>query len=137
MHWAAKRGQVDILQCLYDKGALINQSTTASPNMLPIHWAAAEGHVEAIEFFLSKNQDINVQDGNGCSPAVVAVQYNKLRAVVYLAKHGADLTLVDVSGDHCLHWAAYKGHDELLHLILYFIPNELNAKDNFGQVQLY
>lgn len=134
MHWAAKRGDIGILNYLYEKGAPIDLPTLEEPNMLPIHWAAAEGQLDAIQFFLDHNQNINAQDGNSCSVAVVAVQFNQLRSLVYLAKRGADLTISDNSGDHCLHWAAYKGFDELLHVVLYFLPTELNARDNFGQV---
>lgn len=134
IHWAAKRGDLSILNFLYDKGAPIDLAALEEPNMLPIHWAAAEGQVDAIQFFLDHNQNINSQDGNACSVAVVAVQFNQLKSLVYLAKRGADLTISDNSGDHCFHWAAYKGFDELLHVVSYFIPSELNARDNFGQV---
>jgi ankyrin repeat protein len=136
MHWAAKRGDLEILKLLFENGAPINVAATEEPNMLPIHWAAAEGQFDALQFFLEKNQDINSQDGNGCSVAVVAVQFNQLDSLVFLQRRGADLTLPDTSGDHCLHWSAYKGYGELMHLILYFIPQELNARDQFGQVRL-
>lgn len=135
MHWAAKRGSVDILQYLYEKGAPLDLSTSEEPYMMPIHWAAAEGKLDALQFFLDHNQNINLQDGNSCSIAVVAVQFNQLQSLVYLAKRGADLTIRDTSGDHCLHWAAYKGYEELMHVILYFLPSELNSRDNFGQVR--
>jgi ankyrin repeat protein len=135
MHWAAKRGDVDILRYLHEKGAKTNIPATTDANLLPIHWAAAEGQVSAVGFFIDIGQDINIQDNNGCSPSVIAVQFNQVDALIYLAKHGADLTLVDHNGDHCLHWAAYKGFDELIELVLYFIPQELNKCDTFGQVR--
>lgn len=135
MHWAAKRGDVDILKFLHEKGARSNIAATTDANLLPIHWAAAEGKVDAISFFLDIGQEINQQDSNGCTPAVISVQFNQIDAFIYLAKHGADLTLVDHNGDHCLHWAAYKGLEEMLELVLYFIPQELNKCDTFGQVR--
>jgi ankyrin repeat protein len=138
IHWAAKRGDVSILTFLFENGAAIDLPTMEEPNMLPIHWAAAEGQVDAIQFFLNHNQNINAQDGsNACSVAVIAVQFNQLRSLVYLAKRGADLTIRDNSGDHCLHWSAYKGYEELIHVVLYFLPSELNARDNFGQTALH
>ncbi len=134
MHWAAKRGDTEILKYLHEKGARSNIPATTDANLLPIHWAAAEGKIDALCFFLDVGQEINQQDSNGCTPAVIAVQFNQIEAFVYLAKHGADLTLVDHNGDHCLHWAAYKGYEEMLELVLYFVPQELNKSDTFGQV---
>lgn len=134
MHWAAKRGDVEILQYLLEQGAKLDTPATAEANLLPIHWAAAEGKVDALAFFLNQGQSINVQDSNGCTPAVIAVQFNQIEAFIFLAKHHADLTLVDHNGDHCLHWAAYKGLEEMSELVLYFLPQELNKIDTFGQV---
>jgi ankyrin repeat protein len=106
--------------------------------MLPIHWAAADGRIDSIEFLLSRcNVDMNIQDGNGSSAAVIAAQYNQIDTVIYLYKHGADLTLPDTNGDHCLHWSAYKGNEELLSLLLYLCPRELNTTDRYGQAALH
>jgi hypothetical protein len=137
MHFAAKRGSTEILQLLYDFGAKLDLASTSDPQMQPIHWAAAEGKINSIEFLLSKGIDINTQDINGSSPAAVAAQYNQINALIYLYKHGADLTMADHSGDHCLHWAAYKGHAEVLQIMLYFHPRELNALDRYGQSALH
>lgn len=134
MHWAAKRGQVDIIQVLYDAGAPFDIKAKEDPGMYPIHWAAAEGNLDAIDFFLSKGVDINILDSNGCSPAVIAAQFKQLTALVYLWKRGADVALKDHNGDHCLHWAAYNGHDEIVHFALFMMPGEINCSDNFGQV---
>lgn len=135
MHWAAKRGDIETLRYLHERGARSNIPATTDANLLPIHWAAAEGKIDALSFFLDIGQEINQQDSNGCTPAVIAVQFNQIDALIYLAKHGADLTLIDHNGDHCLHWAAYKGLEEMLELVLYFIPQELNKCDTFGQVR--
>ena len=137
MHWAAKRGDLDVVQLLHDNGAPLNEPAKQDPCMVPLHWAAAEGKVEIVEFFLNQGIDINVQDGNRCSPAIVAVQYRQMHSFLYLWKHGADITLVDVNGDHCLHWAVYKGYDEFVHLVLHILPAELNRRDNFGQVSQF
>ena len=137
MHWAAKRGDVEILRYLHEKGAVANVAATTDANLLPIHWAAAEGKMDAVGFFLDIGQDINTQDSNGCTPSVIAVQFNQVDTLIYLARRNADLTMVDHNSDHCLHWAAYKGYDELIELVLYFIPQELNTCDTFGQVSVF
>jgi len=134
MHWAAKRGDRDILSVLYEYGSRFDIPSDSSPHLLPFHWAAGDGCIDALEFFLEHGQNINSQDTDGCSAAVIAAQYDQTNTLIYLAKHGADLTLRDQNGDSCLHWAAYKGHREILEVVLYFVPNELNVTDQFGQV---
>ena len=137
MHWAAKRGDVDIIQALVELGVKLDQAGAKEPHMLPLHWAAADGRVEALKYFILKGQDINRQDGNGSTPAVIAAQYGQVNTIIFLYKHGAELTLPDSSGDHVLHWAAYKGNEEILQLMLYFHPRELNTPDRFGQTAMH
>ena len=105
--------------------------------MLPIHWAAADGRIDALDYFISKGQDVNRQDANGSTPAVIATQYGQVNTLIYLYKHGAELTLPDNSGDHVLHWAAYKGNEEILQLMLYLYPRELHTADRYGQTALH
>ena len=136
VHWAAKKGDVDILQLLSDKGALLHQPTSSDTRMLPIHWAASEGRTFSINFLLGKrHQDINAQDSNGCTPVIIAAQHNQINCVIYLVKSGADMSLKDNNQDTAMHWAAYKGYVEMVGLLTYFMPNVIDCDDNFGQVR--
>jgi ankyrin repeat protein len=108
-HWAAKKGDREMFQVLSDHGALLNVPTTSEAKMMPIHWAASDGKIASLIFLLEKRQDINAQDGNGCTPVVIAAQHNQLECVIYLIKNGADTSLRDMNGDNALHWGAYKG----------------------------
>ncbi len=119
---------------LFNYGANLDTPSSFESKMLPIHWAASDGKIVSLQFFLDHRQDINAQDANGCSPVVIATQYNQISAVVYLTKNGADLTLRDNNGDTPVHWAAYKGYEELVGLLLHFQPHDLNSEDIFGQV---
>ena len=135
VHWAAKKGDVDVLQALSDAGAVLNQPTASDTRMQPIHWAASEGRISSIHFLLGKrHQDINAQDANGCTPVVIASQHNQLNCVVYLVKNGADMSLKDNNQDTALHWAAYKGYVEMVGLLTSFLPHEIDSDDVFGQV---
>ena len=102
--------------------------------MHPLHWAASEGKLKSIKFFLDNRADINVTDANGCNPLIIATQYGRIETVAYLIKNGSDLSLRDFNGDTALHWAAYKGFDEIIGLLLHFVPMQLNMEDNYGQV---
>jgi hypothetical protein len=137
VHFAAKRGDVEMLQMLADAGAKLNVAGTSEAKMSPVHWAASEGKIGALRFFLDRRQDMNAQDGNGCTPLIVAAQHNQANSVIFLIKNGADLTLRDNNGDTALHWAAYTGQLEVLGVLCYCIPEHINAEDTFGQTPLH
>lgn len=134
MHWAARKGDREMLQILSDAGAINDQPNVTESKMLPIHWAASDGKIASLSFLLGRRVDINAQDANGCTPLVIAVQHNQLDSVVYLIKNGADTTLRDENGDSALHWAAYKGYVEMVGLLTFLIPHEIDNDDAFGQV---
>lgn len=112
IHWAAKRGDVEVLSQLLDCGAVLDTPASFDTQMRPIHWAASDGRLKSIKFLLDNRGDINALDGNSCSPLIIAAQYGRVETVIYLVKNGADLNQRDVNGDTALHWAAYKGYDE-------------------------
>ena len=137
VHWAAKRGDVEMLETLYSYGAPLSVPTLGDAKMYPVHWAASDGKIAAIHFFLEKRQDINVQDANGCTPIAVAVQHKHITCVIFLFKNGADLLICDVNGDNPLHWAAYKGHLDLVGFLSKSMKHSIENVDNYGQTALH
>lgn len=63
-------------------------------------------------------------DSTGCSALIIATQYNEINACIVLIHHQCDMTIRDENGDSCVHWSAYKGHVQLMHLLLFHVPNE-------------
>jgi hypothetical protein len=137
VHWAAKRGDLEILSELQEAGATLDTPASFDTQMRPIHWAASDGKLKSIKFLLDNRGDINAQDGNGCSPVIIAAQYGRVETVVYLVKNGADLNQRDVNGDTALHWAAYKGFEEVCGVLMHFTPQFKDLPDNFGQVRAH
>jgi len=126
-----------MLQTLVEFGAEVNIPTQFDAMMHPIHWAASEGKIASIRFLLEHRVDINSQDGNGCTPVIIAAQHNHAASVIFFIKNGADMTLTDSNGDTALHWAAYKGYEELVGLLSYFMPHQIDMEDSFGQTPLH
>jgi hypothetical protein len=137
IHWAAKRGDYEILQDLNGYGANMEIASSYEARMKPVHWAASDGKLSSVKFFFDNRFDINAQDSNGCTPVIIATQYNRIATVIFLIKNGADLTLKDANGDTALHWAAYKGHEEMCGLLLHFAPRDLEEVDIYGQTPLH
>jgi len=137
VHWAAKAGNVAILQTLHINGAKLNTPSKSEHSMMPLHWAASDGKLGAIKYLLDHNVSINVQDGNGCTPVVIAAQHEQHNTVVLFLKNGADMNLRDSNGDTALHWAAYKGFSELVGLLSHTCPGAVDAADDYGQAPLH
>lgn len=69
IHWAADRGNVEILDCLVKAGSDINAQD--ADGQTPLHFAASCGHKDIIKYLLSKNALV-VQDNDGLTPKDVA-----------------------------------------------------------------
>jgi ankyrin repeat protein len=137
-HWAAKRGDLEILRLLGERGADFTTETLGDAKMMPIHWAASDGKIGALRFLLSeRGVDINAQDGNRCTAVIIAAQHDQAAAVAFLVKNGADMGICDKNGDTALHWAAYKGLVEIVGLLAYSCPQTLEKDDVFGQTPLH
>jgi hypothetical protein len=90
---------------------MLDVASTGDPHMLPIHWAASDGKIKSLKcvfrvvlhlvrslhdeypfwdafgrFFLDSRVNLNALDGNGCTPVVIATQYNQVNAVAFLVK---------------------------------------------------
>jgi palmitoyltransferase ZDHHC13/17 len=137
VHWAAKKGDVEMLYILQSFNAKLNCQTLGDSRMYPVHWAASEGRIGALRFFLEQRQDMNCQDANGCTPVTLAVQHNKTASVAFLYKNGVDMTLADNNGDSPVHWAAYKGFSEMMGLLSYIVPRGIETGDKYGQTALH
>ncbi len=67
----------------------------------------------------------------------VAAQNNLPSLVInYLLKNG-DVNFKDRNGQTMLHWAAYKGHLDIVRLLLQDKNINVNLQDNFGRTALY
>lgn len=67
LHYAAKLGNLLVMEYLYLRGAPVNYADMYG--FTPLHWAAYNGHTLAVQFFLKiQNLDISKSDNENCSP---------------------------------------------------------------------
>lgn len=52
---------------------------------------------------------VDIKDGKGFTPLIVAAQYGQTMLAAFLIGKKATLYLTDLEGDTALHWAASKG----------------------------
>lgn len=72
----------------------------------------------------------------GLTPLMTACMYGRTATAAYLLGMGAQNGLTDINGDTALHWAAYKGHPDLMKLLMYS-GVDLQKTDNFGSTPLH
>lgn len=67
--------------------------------------ACETGDLVKVERICSVKEHINTQNGQGCSPLMVATYHNKTDIVKYLISAGADIKMVDNNGTNLLMYA--------------------------------
>lgn len=104
--------------------------------MYPIHWAVSQGNSSVVKHILSTYPlTVNLADHANCTPFLIAIQYNHTEIMIALINTpNVDLFVKDSHGDGALHWAAYKGHETALELLMGIVPQTLENEDNYGQV---
>ncbi|CAB0041669.1 unnamed protein product [Trichogramma brassicae] len=69
IHWAADRGDTNILKCLIEAGSDVN--SIDQEGQTPLHYAASCGHKDIVKYLLSCNAQL-IKDNDGLSPKDVA-----------------------------------------------------------------
>jgi ankyrin repeat protein len=126
IHFAAARGQVEVLQLLLAAGAKTDASICGAwpkqneeeewqCDCQAIHLAAYYGHAEVVNLLLSKRVDVNVTGYDDATPLHYAAQQGRSEVVATLLKQGASPDAVTEYYSYTpLHWAAENNHAEVI-----------------------
>jgi ankyrin repeat protein len=76
-------------------------------------------------------------DANGNTPLLTAARDGHATLVAFLLRNHADYSICDLSGESALHWAAYKGHVDVVALLVFLVPEYLDFPDRYGQTPLH
>lgn len=105
---------------LIEADAPVNSLVTEDAST-PLHKACAgskPGHVKAVKFLLKGGADVHVLNKWRETPLLTAANHGQAGAVDALLRHGADPCRCTDTGWSPLSIAAYKGHDEVVRLLL-------------------
>ena len=131
IHSAAECGNIELIQCLVDKGCDIYRKKKNGMNSL--HIAALNNHFRLCKVLLEKaNFDIHLLDYNGASVIYFAAHTGDLDLFQYLAEKGSDIYSKTKDGINCLHIAALKGRFRLCKVLLEKHNFKTHVKDNAG-----
>lgn len=94
LHYAAMRGDIDLLDALIDAGAQVN--ARGELGATPLHMAAAHGSLSAVELLLANGANVNAQTDKGTTPLHYAMTFgytNVTEVVSTLLQNGAERTI--------------------------------------------
>ena len=89
LHWAAERGDTELLKTLLQSGAAVDAMTRIG-HYTPLHVASAAGQAEVIELLLAAGSDAtSATRTSGATPLHLAANAGSVTAITTLIDHGA------------------------------------------------
>ncbi|EYU20052.1 hypothetical protein ABFS82_06G063600 [Erythranthe guttata] len=93
---AARRGEIEKLESLLEKGATTNFSDQYG--LTALHVAAIKGNKDAVMILVELGADVDCQDGEGHTPLHLAVEGGSVETVEVLINRGADMNAKNKKG---------------------------------------
>ncbi|KAL7054698.1 hypothetical protein AAHC03_025822 [Spirometra sp. Aus1] len=90
LHWAAREGQLAVVDLLISRGARVNATNLGDDT--PLHLAAAHGHFDVVQYLLANYRlAVDAANEHGNTPLHYACFWNYQDIAELLIKHGASL----------------------------------------------
>ena len=106
LHWAARRGDVELAQMLIYAGANV-RATTRLGGWTPLLMASQLGHAKMIETLVNAGSDLKTTTAHGATPLMLASAAGHAEAVRLLLSKGGNVNAVEsVRGETALMFAA-------------------------------
>ena len=112
LSWAAKNGEIAVVQMLLEQGADVNAGT-------PITTAAERGHEATVQMLLERGADVNAKDWGGKIALEAVARNGRHEAIVQmLLERGEDVDSGAGLARTALEAAARKGHKAIVQMLL-------------------
>ncbi|XP_069670189.1 uncharacterized protein [Periplaneta americana] len=116
LHWAAYKGELEMVSLLVEKGADVN--IYDSWKLTPLYYTITGCHVNVVQFLIENDADVNACNNNGDSPISAAVEQGNLYVVKLLMDKGVDVNACNKNGESPIRVAAERDNLVVVKLLL-------------------
>ena len=118
LHWAARRGETDMVRMLLAAGANV-RATTRLGNYTPLLLASEAGHAAGIEALIAAGADPKGTTAAGVTPLMLASASGQVEAVKILIARGADVNAAEPNrGETALMFAAANRRSDVVRALI-------------------
>jgi ankyrin repeat protein len=135
IHEAAKRGDMQTLRDLVQKGAKINEDLDEY-GATALHWSAVKGHRDVAEFLIVNGAIVDQKNGDGDTALHVAVAFGHKDIVQLLLSKGAKIEERRREGTTPLYISVSRNRQDVAELLV-ASGAEIDARNRDGVTPLY
>lgn len=135
MHAAAKRGDIQTVRDLFQRGAKINEDLDEY-GATALHWSAVKGHRDVAEFLIGKGANIDQKNRDGDTGLHLAVAFGHKNLVQLFLAKGAKIDERRREGTTPLYIAVGRNQKEIAELLI-ASGAEIDARNRDGVTPLY
>ncbi|XP_050408666.1 serine/threonine-protein phosphatase 6 regulatory ankyrin repeat subunit B [Patella vulgata] len=129
--FAIEQNETQIAKLLHQHGANINKQNICGRS--PLHLAIRYGNKSVVDVLLKAHGCVvNLSDGLGITPFMLAVEQNETQIAKLLFQHGVDVNKQDILGKSPLHRAIQNGNKIIVDDLLKAHGCDVNLSDGEG-----
>ena len=115
LSWAAMMGDLDLVKKWEAKGANLNEQNAHAFNWTPLMAAICHENTNVVEYLLTRNVNLNLQDRNGLTALMWAIKNDDTNTVWLLLEKGADVSITGGKGrENAFQYAEISPHRAVL-----------------------
>ena len=134
-HEAARKGYIECLEILLDRGFDINMKTNNGSTLL---YMASKGRKDnVIEMLLNREGIDTLSEVNGLTTIQFFTEHNSLKGIEILFDRGININNKNRDGNTILHLAAKRSNHETIKMLVHRADIDINVKNNNDESALH